>query len=48
MGVPVNPHPPTQSSSPLPLQNKNAWIQQNGMNSCDTYNSLFPHLDALL
>ena len=27
---------------------KNGWIQQNGMNSCDTHHSLSPHLDVLL
>ena len=44
---PVTP-PPTPSSFPLPLKNKYAWIQQNGMNRCNTYYSLSPHLDALL
>ena len=33
---PLTPTPPTPSSLFLLSQNKNAWIQQNGMNRCGT------------
>ena len=45
---PLTPTPPTPCSLSLLSQNKNAWIQQNGMNRCGTQYSLFSHLDALL
>ena len=45
---PLIPIPQPHLPFSLLLQNKNAWIQQNGMNRCGTYYPLFCHLDALL
>ena len=39
---------PNPIFSPPGFLNKNAWIQQNGVNSSDKYCSLSPHLDAFL
>ena len=44
MGVSNNPYPQPNLPSPLHSYNKNAWMQQNCQNGCDTYYSLSPFI----